>query len=113
MKLINVIASLVSLGGVTSAGRLHAAHHGLLQISPSFSGDGVSMYPALHPSHDAMDLNHLIPQLNGDLYFSQEGHRREYIIHPMHGLAANPSQLPCMVPNMLKCGRATPVLRLR
>lgn len=46
-------------------------------MSPSFAKEGVSLYPALHPDHDATDLNHLIPEVSKRLHFSQEGHRRE------------------------------------
>lgn len=56
---------------------LHKATYGLLQVSPSFSGEGVSLYPAHHPDHDPYDLEHLTPKLENELYYSQEGHRRE------------------------------------
>ena len=79
---MRVIQSLASLAGVATvfafSGR-HAAHHGLLQIPPSFAHDGVNMYPALHPEHDPDDLRHLIPEDSKELYYSQEGHRREYL----------------------------------
>ncbi|KAJ4158394.1 uncharacterized protein LMH87_008921 [Akanthomyces muscarius] len=54
---------------------LHKATYGLLQVSPSFSGKGVSLYPAHHPDHDPYDLEHLTPKLENELYYSQEGHR--------------------------------------
>lgn len=51
-------------------------------MSPAFARDGVNMYPALHPDHDPDDLVHLVPEGVKELYYSQEGHRRQYSIHP-------------------------------
>ncbi|KAK2759078.1 hypothetical protein FQN54_003177 [Arachnomyces sp. PD_36] len=68
----------VSLGlaGAASAIGLHLGTlDNFLLISPSLSGDGISLFPALHPEHDLNDLNHLVPQLAHDLHYSQEGHR--------------------------------------
>ncbi|KAK2765124.1 hypothetical protein FQN54_008823 [Arachnomyces sp. PD_36] len=53
-----------------------ASVDGLLQVAPSFVGDGITVLPALDPNHNPSDLSHLIPEVSRDLYFSQEGHRR-------------------------------------
>jgi hypothetical protein len=78
MQLINYVAPLAWLASAVSAFGRHAAHRGLLQMSPSFAHDGVNLYPALHPEHNTDDLSHLVPQNSKELYYSQEGHRREY-----------------------------------
>lgn len=71
-------AAWLALAGSVSAHNLHLGTKGLLQIAPSFSGDGITMYPAHRPGHDPEDLIHLKPQDSHELYYSQEGHRREY-----------------------------------
>ena len=58
-----------------SSHNLHLAFDGLLQIPPSFSGDGITLYPAHYPAHDPYDLGHLVPRRSNQLYYSQEGHR--------------------------------------
>ena len=68
--------------GVQAREGLHLATRGLIQIHPSFSGDGISLYPAHHPAHDPNDLEHLTPKLANELYYSQEGHRRTYTEAP-------------------------------
>ncbi|OJJ38804.1 hypothetical protein ASPWEDRAFT_104897 [Aspergillus wentii DTO 134E9] len=81
MRFSDYAASLALLGGTTvSAFGRHAAHQGLLQIAPSFAKEGINLYPALHPDHNATDLNHLIPEKSKRLHFSQEGHRRFNLI---------------------------------
>jgi len=67
------------LSASVSAVNLHLATKGLLQIPPSFSGDGITMYPAHRPGHDPEDFDHLKPHNSKELYYSQEGHRRECI----------------------------------
>jgi hypothetical protein len=67
----------LALATSVSSKGLHLATKGLLQIPPSFAGDGISLYPGHCPDHDADDLEHLIPQLSNELYYSQEGHRRK------------------------------------
>jgi hypothetical protein len=79
MRAIQSLAFLGCVAIVSAFSGLHQAHHGLLQIPPSFAHDGVNMYPALHPNHDPSDLRHLIPEDSKELYYSQEGHRREYL----------------------------------
>ncbi|KAJ5918944.1 hypothetical protein N7454_010088 [Penicillium verhagenii] len=49
--------------------------HRHLQIPPSFSGKGVTLYPAHHPDHNANDFAHLVPGTSRELYYSQEGLR--------------------------------------
>ncbi|KAH8890636.1 hypothetical protein GQ53DRAFT_765831 [Thozetella sp. PMI_491] len=66
--------SLLTTSVVSHQG-LHLATHGLLQIHPSFTGEGISLFPGLHPDHDLDDLEHLTPKLSNELYYSQEGHR--------------------------------------
>ncbi|KAJ5772496.1 hypothetical protein N7520_003025 [Penicillium odoratum] len=75
MRAIQSLAFLGCVAIVSAFSGLHQAHHGLLQIPPSFAHDGVNMYPALHPNHDPSDLRHLIPEDSKELYYSQEGHR--------------------------------------
>lgn len=62
---------------------IHLAHKGLLQVSPSFSSDGITLYPAHHPAHNADDLEHLTPKKANELYYSQEGHRRKSSTYPL------------------------------
>lgn len=85
MRVVDDIASLATLAclvGTTSAMGRHAAQHGLLQMPPAFAHDGINMYPALHPEHNATDLKHLVPENSKQMYFSQEGHRRQYsLVH--------------------------------
>ncbi len=71
------VALSVCVASATSREGLHKATYGLLQVSPSFSGKGISLYPAHHPDHDPHDLEHLTPTLENELYYTQEGHRRE------------------------------------
>lgn len=54
----------------------------LLQVSPAFSGDGITMFPGLHPNHDNSDPNHLVPDLLKTLHYSQEGHRCMFKLPP-------------------------------
>ncbi|KAJ5259215.1 hypothetical protein N7478_012196 [Penicillium angulare] len=75
MRVTEAVALLAWFVTVSAFSGRHSAHEGLLQIPPSFSYDGVNMYPALHPEHNASDIGHLIPHGTKDLYFSQEGHR--------------------------------------
>lgn len=70
-------AAWLALAASVSGQNLHLATKGLLQIPPSFAGDGITMYPAHRPGHDTEDLGHLMPHLTKELYYSQEGHRRE------------------------------------
>lgn len=67
----------VSQTTIATAKRLHFSTKGLLQVLPSFAGDGVFMYPCHHPNHDADDFVHLTPQGSNELYYNQEGHRHE------------------------------------
>ncbi|QMW46691.1 hypothetical protein G4B11_010146 [Aspergillus flavus] len=76
MRAIQFLAFLACLSTVSAFSGRHAAHHGLLQIPPSFAHDDIHMYPALHPEHDPNYLRHLTPEDSQDLYYSQEGHRR-------------------------------------
>ncbi|RMZ44711.1 sensor histidine kinase/response regulator [Aspergillus flavus] len=75
MRAIQFLAFLACLSTVSAFSGRHAAHHGLLQIPPSFAHDDIHMYPALHPEHDPNYLRHLTPEDSQDLYYSQEGHR--------------------------------------
>ncbi|KJK66709.1 hypothetical protein P875_00127970 [Aspergillus parasiticus SU-1] len=75
MRAIRSLAFLAYLSTVSAFSGRHAAHHGLLQIPPSFAHDDIHMYPALHPEHDPNNLRHLIPEDSKELYYSQEGHR--------------------------------------
>ncbi|KAH8896775.1 hypothetical protein GQ53DRAFT_760879 [Thozetella sp. PMI_491] len=54
---------------------MHLATGGLLQIHPSFVGDGLTLFPGHAFGHDPTDLLHLTPELRKELYYSQEGHR--------------------------------------
>ncbi|QMW34622.1 hypothetical protein G4B84_010088 [Aspergillus flavus NRRL3357] len=76
MRAIQFLAFLACLSTVSAFSGRHAAHHGLLQIPPSFAYGDIHMYPALHPEHDPNYLRHLTPEDSQDLYYSQEGHRR-------------------------------------
>lgn len=78
MRAIQSLAFLACLSTVSASSGRHAAHNGLLQIPPSFAHDDIHMYPALHPEHDPVNLRHLTPEDSQDLYYSQEGHRRQY-----------------------------------
>lgn len=71
------LLALLALATISSANGLHLATKGLLQIHPSFTGPGITLYPAHHPDHNSSDLSHLSPQLSNELYYSQEGHRRK------------------------------------
>lgn len=73
------LTHLLALAGTVSAQGLHGAFEGLLQMSPSFGGDGISLFPAHHPDHDPLSLTHLIPDISKELYYSQEGHRRKFM----------------------------------
>ncbi|KAF7621975.1 hypothetical protein AFLA_008524 [Aspergillus flavus NRRL3357] len=75
MRAIQFLAFLACLSTVSAFSGRHAAHHGLLQIPPSFAYGDIHMYPALHPEHDPNYLRHLTPEDSQDLYYSQEGHR--------------------------------------
>ena len=74
------LAIVISAFQVSAREGLHLAAHGLLQVSPSFSTDGISLYPAHRPGHNAADIAHLTPTRSNELYYSQEGHRRKYQI---------------------------------
>ncbi|KAI1817053.1 hypothetical protein GGS20DRAFT_535201 [Poronia punctata] len=69
-----VLCGLVLHAASVQAG-LHLAHKGLLQYHASFAGKGVSLFPAHHPNHSIDSLDHIVPKINHELYFSQEGHR--------------------------------------
>lgn len=71
-------AAWLAFAAGVSASNLHLSTKGLLQIPPSFTGDGIAMYPGLRSDHDTEDLDHLRPHNFRELYYSQEGHRREY-----------------------------------
>jgi hypothetical protein len=71
---------LALVGTAFSFGLHSASSNGLLQVPPSFAGNAISLHPALHPDHDPNHLDHLLPRLSKELYYSQEGHRREF--HP-------------------------------
>ncbi|CAI7569729.1 unnamed protein product [Penicillium glandicola] len=75
MRVSESLACLAWLTTVSAFSGRHASHEGLLQIPPSFSRDGINMYPALHPEHDSKDIGHLVPHGSKQLYYSQEGHR--------------------------------------
>lgn len=77
---------LVWLALVTSvsAHNLHLATKGLLQVPPSFAGNGITMYPGHRPGHDPEDLDHLKPHQAKELYYSQEGHRRKFCLSPSY-----------------------------
>ena len=77
MRVFHYLGLLARLNSAVSAFGRHAAQDGLFQVPPSFSRDGINLYPALHPEHDSKDLNHLVPENSKTLYYSQEGHRRE------------------------------------
>lgn len=70
--------ALVALIAEVASGNLHLAKHGLLQFHPSFTRDAITLYPGHHPEHDVDHMKHVEPQLDHVLYYSQEGHRREY-----------------------------------
>lgn len=71
-------AAWLALAASVSANNLHRSTEGPLQIPSSFTGDGITMYPGLRSGHDTEDLDHLKPHNSRELYYSQEGHRREY-----------------------------------
>jgi hypothetical protein len=71
-------APWLALATTSAAIGLHRATKGLLQASPCFAGNDISLFPGLNPNHDSYDLSHLLPNLDKELYYSQEGHRREY-----------------------------------
>ncbi|KAJ5278653.1 hypothetical protein N7478_004025 [Penicillium angulare] len=75
MRFNSLAVAWLGLTVTSSAIGLHKAVDGLIQVTPSFSGDGVVMHPGLEPNHDPYDLEHLIPNLDKVLYYSQEGHR--------------------------------------
>jgi hypothetical protein len=70
-------AVVLAILSATNAIGLHGAFEGLLQVTPSFSGDGITLHPGLKPGHDPGLLDHLIPNITKNLYYSQEGHRRK------------------------------------
>lgn len=74
----HLFAVWLALAVVISANGRYGATKGLLQTPPSFTGDGITMYPGLRAGHDADDPDHLRPYSSRELYYSQEGHRREY-----------------------------------
>lgn len=78
MQLMNVFQALALATTASAFGNLHSATDGLLQIHPSFAGDKITLFPALHPDHDRNDLSHLVPGYSRELYYSQEGHRRRF-----------------------------------
>jgi hypothetical protein len=76
LYVFTLVASVVSLKGLG----LHLATKGLIQVHPSFTGKGIKLFPAHRPGHNASDLEHLVPKLHDELYYSQEGHRREFSV---------------------------------
>lgn len=77
LRLRDMLLVVVAFAITTASARLHLAHHGLLQIHPSFRGDTIALYPSHHPDHDMEDMIHIQPQHEQLLYYSQEGHRRK------------------------------------
>jgi hypothetical protein len=75
---LNGILAVLGIAVTTSAIGLHKAVDGLLQVTPSFSGNDVALHPGLDPKHDSHDLEHLVAGLDKVLYYSQEGHRRKF-----------------------------------
>lgn len=86
MKAFQSVAFLALMGLASAFSGRHKAHEGMLQVPPSFARAGVHMYPALHPEHDPNDHRHLVPEDSKELYYSQEGHRREYKIQTLVAL---------------------------
>lgn len=76
MRFVKLAAFLAMLADNVSAFGRHEAQNGLLQMPPSFAHDGINLYPANHPDHNRDDMDHLVPELSKQLYYSQEGHRR-------------------------------------
>ncbi|KAL7911957.1 hypothetical protein GGI35DRAFT_492031 [Trichoderma velutinum] len=72
---LTLCTAWLALATIAAAKGLHLSTKGLLQIPPSFAGNGVFMYPGHHPDHDADDFVHLTPRGSNELYYSQEGHR--------------------------------------
>lgn len=84
-KLAHVRALYTLLTFAFGRDGLHLATDGLLQIHPSFTGNGVMLYPGLKPGHNTSDLRHLTPTSSNEMYYAQEGHRSE---------SASPSYVP-------------------
>ncbi|KAJ6081027.1 hypothetical protein N7499_005901 [Penicillium canescens] len=72
---LNGILAVLGIAATTSAIGLHKAVDGLLQVTPSFSGNDVALHPGLDPKHDSHNLEHLVAGLDKVLHYSQEGHR--------------------------------------
>ncbi|KAJ5273954.1 hypothetical protein N7478_009079 [Penicillium angulare] len=63
MRLNRIFAAWIGVAATpTLAIGLHKAVEGLLQVTPSFSGDDVVLHPGLRPDHDTLDLEHLMPR---------------------------------------------------
>jgi hypothetical protein len=67
---------------------LHLATDSLLQMHPSFTGNGVMLCPGLRPGHNTSDHQNLTPTPNNELYYAQEGHPSE---------STSPSDVLCTV----------------
>lgn len=77
---LKLYATWLALAASVSGQNLHLGTKGLLQIPPSFAGDGMTLHPGHRPGHDPEDLFHLDPHHSKELYYSQEGHRREFTL---------------------------------
>jgi hypothetical protein len=77
MWLTQLSVGIVALSATSSAIGLHGAVNNPLQVTPSFSGDGITLHPGWAPGHDPDHLDHLRPALTKTLHYGQEGHRRK------------------------------------